>query len=71
VHGMTSRSKPSTMPAHRPISSEEMSRIWTLFPTTNYRTSVVYLWIEQASSHPSPPPVVDETYRAAPIGPGD
>jgi hypothetical protein len=33
-----------------PVSSEEMSRIWTLFPTANYRTSLAYLaspvWID-------------------------
>lgn len=39
------------------ISAEEMSRIWTLFPTANYRTSVAYVaspvWID-----PRDPPVV-------------
>ena len=33
-----------------PLSTEEMSRIWTLFPTANYRTSVAYIaspvWID-------------------------
>jgi hypothetical protein len=33
-----------------PVTSEEMSRIWALFPTQNYRTSVVYLaspiWVD-------------------------
>ena len=33
-----------------PVSTEEMSRIWTLFPTANYRTSVAYVatpvWID-------------------------
>jgi hypothetical protein len=33
-----------------PLSTEEMSRIWTLFPTANYRTSVGYVvtpvWID-------------------------
>ncbi|QWW71222.1 DUF4255 domain-containing protein [Rhizobium sp. WYJ-E13] len=40
-----------------PLSTEEMSRIWTLFPTANYRTSVGYVvtpvWID-----PRDPPVV-------------
>ena len=40
-----------------PLSTEEMSRIWTLFPTANYRTSVAYLatpvWID-----PKDPPVI-------------
>jgi hypothetical protein len=33
-----------------PLSNEEMSRLWALFPTVNYRTSVAYLatpvWID-------------------------
>lgn len=40
-----------------PISTEEMSRIWTLFPVVNYRTSIAYVatpvWID-----PKDPPVV-------------
>ena len=40
-----------------PLSTEEMSRIWTLFPTANYRTSVAYLatpvWID-----PKDPPAI-------------
>lgn len=40
-----------------PLSTEEMSRIWTLFPTANYRTSIGYVvtpvWID-----PRDPPVV-------------
>lgn len=39
-----------------PVSTEEMSRIWTLFPTANYRTSLAYIatpvWID-----PFDPPV--------------
>lgn len=53
-----------------PVTSEEMSRIWTLFPTANYRTSVTYIaspvWIDPAR----PPAVVAavrrETYDAGP-----
>lgn len=40
-----------------PLTTEEASRIWTLFPTANYRTSVAYLatpvWIDPAL--PPPP----------------
>ena len=40
-----------------PISTEEMSRVWTLFPVVNYRTSIAYVatpvWID-----PKDPPVV-------------
>ncbi len=50
-----------------PVSCEEMSRIWTLFPTANYRTSVVYLatpvWIDPARLPTLGGPVVHETYR--------
>lgn len=35
-----------------PLSTEEISRIWSLFPTVNYRTSVAYLaspvWVDPA-----------------------
>jgi hypothetical protein len=35
-----------------PLSTEESSRIWALFPTANYRTSIAYLatpvWIDPA-----------------------
>ena len=51
-----------------PVGSEEMSRIWTLFPTANFRTSVVYLaspvWIDPAIARPVGPPVLSEPHRA-------
>jgi len=51
-----------------PVGSDEMSRIWSLFPTLNFRTSVVYLaspvWIDPAISLPAGPPVVREPHRA-------
>ncbi len=54
-----------------PISSEEMSRIWTLFPTANYRTSVVYLatpvWIDPTMPVSAAPPVTHEPHRVGPI----
>jgi len=50
-----------------PVSTEEMSRIWTLFPTANYRTSVVYLaspvWIDPTEPRPLAPPVIQDSYR--------
>ena len=43
------------------LTTEEISRIWALFPTVNYRTSVAYLvspvWIDPARS-PTPPRAV-------------
>jgi len=51
-----------------PLSTEEASRIWALFPTANYRTSIAYLatpvWID-----PEHPPltaglVVEDRLRA-------
>jgi len=55
-----------------PIGSEEMSRVWSLFPTANYRTSVAYLatpvWIDPATPPADAVPVVEETYDATPIG---
>jgi hypothetical protein len=43
-----------------------MSRIWTLFPTANYRTSVVYLatpvWIDPAHIAATGAPVVEEPH---------
>lgn len=48
-----------------PISNEEMGRVWTLFPTENYRTSVIYIaspvWIDPATAAVIAPLV--KTYR--------
>ncbi|WP_395018450.1 DUF4255 domain-containing protein [Dongia sp.] len=50
-----------------PVTSEEMSRIWSLFPTVNYRTSVAYLaspvWIDPKTPRVQGPPVVEEPHR--------
>jgi hypothetical protein len=50
-----------------PVGSEEMSRIWTLFPAVNFRTSVVYVvspvWIDPAIARTDGPPVVREPHR--------
>lgn len=55
-----------------PVGSEEMSRIWALFPTVNYRTSVVYLvtpvWIDPAVPQPGGAPVVDATLLVGQVG---
>jgi hypothetical protein len=61
-----------------PISSEEMSRIWALFPTANYRTSVFYLatpvWIDPTTPTTTATPVSSEPHNVGPIAaplPGD
>lgn len=57
-----------------PLSTEEASRIWALFPTANYRTSVAYLatpvWIDPPAPLPLAEPVVDDLLRAGSI-PGE
>jgi hypothetical protein len=51
-----------------PLSTEEASRIWALFPTANYRTSVAYLatpvWLDPPDVLPLPARVVDDQLRA-------
>jgi hypothetical protein len=55
-----------------PVGSEEMSRIWTLFPTANYRTSVVYLatpvWIDPGVPRTPGAPVVEEPHVVGQAG---
>jgi hypothetical protein len=55
-----------------PVGSEEMSRVWTLFPTANYRTSVVYLlspvWIDPALPQTTGVPVVEEPHLIGSLG---
>ncbi|QDF37519.1 DUF4255 domain-containing protein [Bradyrhizobium symbiodeficiens] len=52
------------------MTTEEMGRIWALFPAANYRTSVVVLatpvWIDPAQPKPTAAPVTDETYAVTP-----
>ena len=47
-----------------PLTTEEASRIWTLFPTANYRTSIAYLatpvWIDPPQAPPSAAPVSED-----------
>ncbi|MCV9961742.1 DUF4255 domain-containing protein [Pararhizobium sp. BT-229] len=55
------------------MSTEEMGRIWALFPAVNYRTSVVLLatpvWVDPAQQTPSAHPVVQEDYGIEPVSP--
>jgi hypothetical protein len=51
-----------------PLSTEEASRIWALFPTANYRTSVAYLatpvWLDPPEVLPLAVPVVEDQLLA-------
>jgi hypothetical protein len=51
-----------------PLTTEEASRIWALFPTANYRTSIAYLaspvWIDPAQPAPVAAPVVGDELQA-------
>ena len=53
-----------------PLTTEESSRIWALFPTANYRTSVAYLatpvWIDPELPVPPAQPVTQDQLRAGP-----
>ena len=50
-----------------PLSTEETSRIWALFPTANYRTSIAYVaspvWIDPRLPAAVGPPVVVDTLK--------
>jgi hypothetical protein len=51
-----------------PLSTDDSSRIWALFPTANYRTSVAYLaspvWIDPPSPESTATPVTDDRLLA-------
>jgi hypothetical protein len=51
-----------------PLTTEEASRIWALFPTANYRTSVAYVaspvWIDPQEPEPTAERVMDDRLRA-------
>jgi hypothetical protein len=53
-----------------PLTTEEASRIWALFPTANYRTSIAYLatpvWIDPPLPPPAAEPVVEDELFAGP-----
>jgi len=50
------------------LSIDELSRIWALFPTANYRTSVAYVatpvWVDPADADPLSAPVVSDRLLA-------
>lgn len=47
-----------------PLTTDESSRIWALFPNANYRTSVAYLatpvWIDPLAPEPQAGPVTEQ-----------
>jgi len=51
-----------------PLTTEEVSRVWALFPTANYRTSIAYLatpvWIDPAQPSTPAARVVQDTLLA-------
>lgn len=55
-----------------PLSTDEVSRVWSLFPTANYRTSVAYVaspvWIDPAQPPAVAERVAQDTMRTAPGG---
>jgi hypothetical protein len=55
-----------------PLSTDDSSRIWALFPTANYRTSVAYLaspvWIDPPLPEPTAAPVTDDRLLAGVSG---
>jgi hypothetical protein len=52
-----------------PLSTEDASRIWALFPTANYRTSIAYLaspvWIDPPLPEPVPARVIEDQLFSA------
>jgi hypothetical protein len=55
-----------------PLSTDEVSRVWSLFPTANYRTSVAYVaspvWIDPALPPDVAERVAEDSIRTAPGG---
>jgi hypothetical protein len=51
-----------------PLTTEESSRIWALFPTANYRTSIAYLatpvWIDPLPEAPLAANVAQDSLMA-------
>ena len=47
-----------------PLATEEASRIWSLFPTANYRTSIAYIaspvWLDPQEPEPTAVPVTQD-----------
>lgn len=54
-----------------PISIDEMSRVWQLFPAANYRTSIAFIaspvWIDPPAPEVVGATVVIERYRVGPM----
>jgi hypothetical protein len=57
-----------------PLTTEEASRIWALFPTANYRTSVAYLatpvWIDPPAPPVAAGPVIEDQLNAGTVAAG-
>jgi len=57
-----------------PMTTDEMSRIWNLFPAANYRTSATYLvspvWVDPEDTSTSGEPVLDDSLRAGTLNTG-
>ena len=55
-----------------PLSTEEASRIWALFPTANYRTSVAYVaspvWIDPPQPESEAAPITTDALNAGALG---
>lgn len=55
-----------------PLTTDEISRVWTLFPAVNYRTSVAYVaspvWIDPAQPTAVAERVAQDSARTAPGG---
>jgi hypothetical protein len=51
-----------------PLTTDEASRIWALFPTANYRTSIAYLatpvWIDPPQPPAEAAPVMEDKLRS-------
>ena len=54
-----------------PMSADELSRIWALFPTTSCRTSFVFraspVWIDPLKPQTTGVPVIDRDLRGGTI----
>lgn len=54
-----------------PVSTDEMSRVWTLFPTANYRTSVAYVaspvWLDPKDPPTGAARVIGDRLNAGPM----
>jgi len=55
-----------------PLTTDDSSRIWALFPTANYRTSVAYLaspvWLDPPKPEATAGPVIDDRLLAGVSG---